>query len=324
MTDKKLQENIGGPLRFIVQTFGENSLKDSTHLCAMVSELRPDLSQEVLWLKEALDMGVGEVLLGHKYCDDLDKQIAITKARLIMQQKDVPKKTINFVLENLKFGLGWDKNIKIHDRKIEKYLQEDKMGEEKLSEAVCSNEIFKQDVDEKIKQDDKKDITNKGLINKVVFEEEQSEEDEEICEGSVAKLINSNQELISSSPKNNYIVTIFIVAFVAIMGITFYASSKTSQAYVKNIVFDIDYKKNQSEYVFKKGDFIVMNVELASKKEEEIDKEKLSYEVEDTSICNVSNEFERCRITSKNVGQTRINIYYKNRLLKNVDISFVK
>lgn len=339
MTDKKLQENIGGALRFIVQTFGENSLKDSTHLCAMVSELRPDLSQEVLWLKEALDMGVGEVLLGHKYCDDLDKKIAINKARLIMQEKDIPKKTINFVLDNLKFGLNWGKNIRINDRKIEKYLQEDKMGKEKLGEAICNDEILEEDVEEYVlkeddkedssdenflKEDDKEDSTNKNLIKKVVFEDVESEEDEEICEGAVAKVIDSNEDLISYGLKNNYIVAIFIVSFVAIMGMIFFATSKESQVYVKDVVFDIDYKKNQSKYVFKKGDFIVMNVELASKKEEEIDKEKLSYEVGDTSICKVTNDFERCRITNKGVGETSINIYYNNRLLKNIDISFVK
>lgn len=303
MSEKKLEENLGGALRFIIKNFGKNSLLDSTHVSAMISELRPNLSQEIAWLKEALDMGIGEILLDKKNTNDLNRKIAINKARLIMEENYIPKKRINFILENLKYGLKWPQNIKIKDKKIEKYLLEDNLNEEEMLDEL--DDINENDNMESNISDNENNI-NSG----------ESQED-------LHKDLQENDNTLScANKKHNYVIYVLILVFIGIIGTTIFLSLNTSQVDVTEIIFDMDYKKDESTYVFKKGDFIIMNLTLVSDKEEKIDEKNLSYVVEDTSICKVSDEFEKCRITGVGVGTTTIHVYYDNKLIKNIDISF--
>lgn len=295
MRDKKLEENLGGALRFIIKNFGENSLLDSTHVSAMISELRPNLSEELTWLKEALDMGIGEILLDKKNTNDLNRKIAINKARLIMEENHIPQKRINFILENLKYGLKWSQNIKIKDKKIEKYLLEDNLNEEEMLDEL-----------DDINENDKMENNISDNENNINSEDSQE----------------NDNTLSSTNKKHNYVIHMLILVFIGIIGTTIFLSLNTSQVDVTEIIFDMDYKKDESTYVFKKGDFIIMNLTLVSDKEEKIDEKNLSYVVEDTSICKVSDEFEKCRITRVGVGTTTIHVYYDNKLIKNIDISF--
>lgn len=303
MRDKKLEENLGGALRFIIKNFGENSLLDSTHVSAMISELRPNLSEELTWLKEALDMGIGEILLDKKNTNDLNRKIAINKARLIMEENHIPKKRINFILENLKYGLKWPQNIKIKDKKIEKYLLEDNLNEEEMLDEL--DDINENDNMENNISD------NENNINSEDSQEDLHKDSQE-----------NDNTLSSTNKKHNYVIHVLILVFIGIIGTTIFLSLNTSQVDVTEIIFDMDYKKDESTYVFKKGDFIIMNLTLVSDKEEKIDEKNLSYVVEDTSICKVSDEFEKCRITGVGVGTTTIHVYYDNKLIKNIDISF--
>lgn len=305
MREKKLEENLGGALRFIIKNFGKNSLLDSAHVSAMISELRPNLSEELAWLKEALDMGIAEVLLDNKNINDLNRKIAINKARLIMEENHIPQKRINFILENLKYGLKWSKNIKIKDKKIERYLLEYNLNEEEILNELYGINEYNQDELDDINEDNQmgNDISENNINS------QDSQEDD--------------PTLSSANKKHNYMIPLIIVVFIGIIGTTIFISLNTSNVDVTEITFDMDYKKGESTYVFKKGDFIIMNLTLESdKKEEKIDEKNLSYVVEDTSICKVSDEFEKCRITGVGVGTTTIHVYYGNKLIKNIDISF--
>ena len=295
MSDKKLEENLGGALRFIIKNFSKNSLLDSTHVSAMISELRPNLSEESAWLKEALDMGIGEILLDNKNINDLNRKIAINKARLIMEENHIPQKRINFILENLKYALKWPKNIKIKDKKIEKYLLEGNLNQEEILDEL-------DDINEN-NQMENNILDNENSMN---FQDSQE----------------NDPSLSSANKKHNYMIPLLILVFIGIIGTTIFISLNKSQVDVTEIKFDMDYKKDESTYVFKKGDFIIMNLTLESDKEEKIDEKNLSYVVEDTSICKVSDEFEKCRVTGVGVGTTTIHVYYGNKLIKDIDISF--
>lgn len=283
MSDKKFEENLGGALRFIIKNFGKNSLLDSTRVSIMINELRPNLSEESAWLKEALDLGIGEILLDNKNINDLNRIIAINKARLIMEESHIPQKRINFILENLKYGLKWPQYIKVKDKKIQKCLLEGNLNHEEILHEL--------------------DDTDENNINS-----QDSQEDD--------------QSLSIENKKHNYMIPFFILVFIGIIGTAIFIGLNTSKVEVNEIIFDMEYKKDESTYVFKKGDFIIMNLTLESDKEEKIDEKKLSYVVDDTSICKVSDEFEKCRITGIGVGTTTIHVYYGNKLIKNIDISF--
>ena len=316
MRDKKLEENLGGALRFIIKNFGENSLLDSTHVSAMISELRPNLSEELAWLKEALDMGIGEILLDKKNTNDLNRKIAINKARLIMEENHIPQKRINFILENLKYGLKWPQNIKIKDKKIEKYLLEDNLNEEEMLDELEDN------LNEEEMLDELDDINEDDNMENNISDNENNINSEDSQEDSRKDSQENDNTLSSTNKKHNYVIHVLILVFIGIIGTTIFLSLNTSQVDVTEIIFDMDYKKDESTYVFKKGDFIIMNLTLVSDKEEKIDEKNLSYVVEDTSICKVSDEFEKCRITGVGVGTTTIHVYYDNKLIKNIDISF--
>lgn len=303
MRDKKLEENLGGALRFIIKNFGKNSLLDSTHLSVMISELRPNLSEELAWLKEALDMGIAEILLDKKNINDLNRKIAINKARIIMEENHIPKKRINFTLENLKYGLKWPKYIKVKDKKIERYLLEGNLEQEEILDEIDDTKANNQ-IENKISG-------NENNINSQELQEDLLKDSQE-----------NEQTLSCENKKHNYMIPLFIVLFIGIIGTTIFISLNTSKVDVTEITFDMDYKKEESTYVFKKDDFIIMNLTLESDKEEKIDEKNLSYVVEDASICKVSDEFEKCRITGVGVGTTTIHVYYGNKLIKNIDISF--
>lgn len=287
MSDKKLEENLGGALRFIIKNFGKNSLLDSTHLSVMINELRPNLSEESVWLKEALDLGIGEILLDNKNINDLNRKIAINKARLIMEENHISPKRINFILENLKYGLKWPQYIKVKDKKIQKCLLEGNLNQEEILYEL--------------------DDTNQNNINSEALQEGSQEND---------------HSLSPENKKHNYMILFFILVFIGIIGTAIFIGLNTSKVEVNEIIFNMDYKKNESTYVFKKGDFIIMNLTVESDKEEKIDEKNLSYVVDDTSICKVSDEFEKCRITGIGVGTTTIHVYYGNKLIENIDISF--
>lgn len=303
MSDKKLEENLGGVLRFIIKNFGKNSLLDSTHLSAMISELRPNLTKESAWLKEALDLGIGEILLDKKNTNDLNRKIALIKARLIMEEKHIPKKRINFILENLKYGLKWPQYIKIKDKKIEKYILKGNLEQEEILEELYDTN--------QNSQMENNFSHNENNINSQDYQKDLLEDSQE-----------NDTSLSSTNKKHNYIIPLLIVVFIGIIGTAIFIGLNTSQVNVTEVIFDINYKKDRSVYVFKKGDFIIMNLALESDKEEKIDQNNLSYVVEDTSICKVSDEFDKCRITGIGVGTTTIHVYYGNQVIKNIDISF--
>lgn len=284
MSDKKLEENLGGALRFIIKNFGKNSLLDSTRVSIMINELRPNLPEESAWLKEALDLGIGEILLDNKNINDVNRKIAINKARIIMEENHIPQKRINFILENLKYGLKWPQYIKVKDKRIERCLLEGNLNHEEILHEL--------------------DDTDENNMNSQDLQE-------------------NDQSLSSENKKHNYVIPFFILVFIGIIGTAIFIGLNTSKVEVKEIIFDMEYKKDESTYVFKKGDFIIMNLTLEGDKEEDkIDEKKLSYVVDDTSICKVSDEFEKCRITGIGLGTTTIHVYYGNKLIKNIDISF--
>ena len=299
MSDKKLEENLGGALRFIIKNFGKNSLLDSTHLSVMINELRPNLSEESAWLKEALDLGIGEILLDNKNINDLNRKIAINKARLIMEENHISPKRINFILENLKYGLKWPQYIKVKDKKIQKCLLGGNLNQEEI--------LYELDDTNQNNQMENNISDNENNINSQDLQEDSQEND---------------HSLSPENKKHNYMIPFFILVFIGIIGTAIFIGLNTSQVDVTEIIFDMDYKKDESAYVFKKGDFIIMNLTVESDKEEKIDEKNLSYVVDDTSICKVSDEFEKCRITGIGVGTTTIHVYYGNKLIENIDISF--
>ena len=246
MREKKLEENLGGALRFIIKNFGKNSLLDSAHVSAMISELRPNLPEELAWLKEALDMGIAEVLLDNKNINDLNRKIAINKARLIMEENHIPQKRINFILETLKYGLKWSKNIKIKDKKIERYLLEYNLNEEEIL-----NELYGINEDN---QDELDDINEDNQMGNDISENNINSQDSQ----------EDDPTLSFANKKHNYMIPLLIVLFIGIIGTTIFISLNTSNVDVTEITFDMDYKKGESTYVFKKGDFIIMNLTLES------------------------------------------------------------
>ena len=301
MSSKKFEENLGGALRFIVKNFGKNSLLDSTHVSEMLHELRPNLSKESEWIKEAIDLGVVEILLENNN-DNPSRQIALQEARQMMKDKGFSKSQIKLILDSLKYALKWPQNIeKYKYDKASDYIKEDNLNQE---EALNNQN----------KTNPNNQTLNNNSNNQNTEDKNKNSQDSEQDEN------NSN----STKKVNKFLIPLFILIFIGIIGTALFVNLKSEDVYVSEIIFDIDYKKEESTYVFKKGDFIIMNLVLDSEKAVKIDDDELNYTVDDASICKVSNEFDKCRITGKSVGDTTIHIYYGNKLIKDVNISFEK
>lgn len=297
MNNKIWEEDIGVALKFIVDNFGKNALLNSSEVNAMLHELVPKLSRESKWIKEAMDLGIVEIFLEEKNIDDYNKNIAINKVKDVLKEDYIAQDRINFIVHSLTYGLGWS-NIKGDD-----YVK---------NEDDTENE--KEDFNENI---DKQHINNDNL----------NEENNQNQDNSDSNNINpedkeDKKETNIKKRKYKIIISVIILIILGGIGVGVYSKIEANKVYVKELTFDIGHKKEDSKYVFKKGDFIVMNVILEGEGTNKIYENKLSYKADDTSICNVSNEFNKCRITGVGVGETKINIYYKRYKIKSIDLKF--
>lgn len=146
----------------------------------------------------------------------------------------------------MKYGLKWPKYIKVKDKKIERYLLEDNLNHEEILDEL-------DDINED-NQTENNISDNEGDINSQDSQEDSQEND---------------HSLSSANKKHNHNIPLFILVFIGIIGTTIFIGLNKSPVDVTEIIFDMDYKKDESTYVFKKGDFIIMNLTLESNKEEE-------------------------------------------------------
>ena len=281
MRDKKLEKNLGGALRFIIENFGKSSLLDTTHIIKMTMELRPNLSEEIEYLKQGLDLGIAHIFLSRENTNNTNRRISIKRAKYIMKQNGIPKKTRKLIIESLTYGLKWPK---IKRKKISAYIKEIPIGIKEVGSFLVED------------------------ISTSIREIKPKPKDESLtCEAK------------NNSKTNPYFKWIFI----GIICITIFMFFNRKPVDVTDIAFNTKYKKEDSTYVFKKGDFIVMNLELEGKRQKQVvDKKNLSYTSANSKVCKVSNDFSKCRITGVGAGDTKINVYYNNKLIKKVHVLF--
>ena len=313
MDNKIWEENIGIALKFIVDNFGKSSLLSSSDVNSMLNELVPKSSRESKWIKEAIDLGIVEIFLEEKNIDDYNRDIAINKVKDILKEDGIAEDRINFIIYNLAYGLGWS-NIK-EDHDVED--KDDTKNEKEDFNEKQNNPNINNDKSNNNDNSNEENNQNKKESNI-------NNENEDSKDTNYPNNINSEnkKEINIKNRKYKIITSVIILIILVCIGAGIYHNIEDNKVYVKELTFDIDYKKENSKYIFKKGDFIVMDVSLEGEGSKKIDKNKLRYEVDDTSICNISNEFNKCRITVKGVGETKIHIYYKRENIESIDLKF--
>ena len=122
--------------------------------------------------------------------------------------------------------------------------------------------------------------------------------------------------------KHKFIIPLVILIIIGGLCYIGFKNLITEDVYAKEVTFDVNYKKEGSKYVFDNGDFILMDVSLGGSKNDKIDESKLSYEVDDNSICTISNQFNKCRIMGIREGTTIIHIYYGDKEIKSINLEF--
>lgn len=357
MKDNIWEESIGTSLRFIVNSFGKNALLNSNEVNAMLNELVPDSSKEANWIKEAIDLGIVEILLEKKNIDDYNRNIAINKIRVILKENYTDEDRINFIVDNLAYGLGWSNtkegyNIEDEENKEddfnenidEQHVNNDNLNKENDKNQSNINNQNQDNIDsnqdnsdsnEDNSESNKNNIDWSNIISNNIINEDidktnstndanskDSEDNEDNEDIKSDDNTNPDENINSKKKKYKIIISVIILLILGCIGVGVYNHIKSNRVYVKDITFNIAYKKEDSKYIFKKGDFIVMNISLKGENSNEIDENKLRYKVDDTSICNISNEFNKCRITGRKVGETKIHIYYKRDKIESIDIKF--
>ena len=320
MSNKISEENISVALRFIVDNFGKSTLQDANRVNAILNDLTPKLFKESKWVKEAIELGVVKILLDDRNIDALNRKLSLDKAELMMKEEHISQERISFILDSFLYGLGWtnekvDNNIKIKNSS-------------KNYEENIKKEITIEDKKEKINnlnQDNSKNLKSENYSEENDVKIDNQIKNNNPNNTEIHNDENINQKNVKENNLNNknkkYKILISLIILIAIGSMIYilFNNMGVNDVYAKEITFDVDYKIEGSKYVFKNEDFILMDVSLGGNK---IDESKLNYNVEDNSICAISNEFNKCRITEIKEGTTIIHIYYGNKEIKSVNLEF--
>ena len=282
MSKKISEENVSVALRFIVDNFGKNTLQDSNRVNAILNDLVPKLSKESKWVKEAIELGIVKILLDERNIDDSNRKLSLNRAELMMKEDHISQERINFILDSFLYGLGW------------------------TNKKANNPEITNPNVNPKTNNDDDIETTNPNVNPKT------NNDDDNI------ETINPD----AKGTKHKFIIPLVILIIIGGLCYNGFNNIGTEDVYAKEVTFDVNYKKEGSKYVFDNGDFILMDVSLGGSKNDKIDESKLSYEVDDNSICTISNQFNKCRIMGIREGTTIIHIYYGDKEIKSINLEF--
>ena len=310
------EENLSLALRFIVEKFG----KDALLILNKVKAILPDLlsnkfTTETSWVMDAINSGIVGILLNPNNTNEE----AIEKAKDVFENHYVTEIRQEYVLDCLSYALGWT-NTKVDSLDEYKAKLNKKNSKQKLN--LEKEIVFKDSIDDNNKHNEQKEPNYDEILNqqKEEYRQEPVNTNIQFNDNNLNNRNNQNQYDNSNGNKKKLLLLIPLLLIILGLGIA-KLSGGPGDVEVSDFYFTPQTKLNGTTYMIEDGETVELNLTFDAKKENKIDKNKISYSLDDNKVCNYQKQtYNKCILVGVGEGTTTLRIYYDDKEIQTINI----
>ena len=294
--------NLSLALRYIVDNFGKNTLLNPGKVEAILADLIPQSEIEINWIIDSINSGIMKVFVEGKSSDDQSRQEILEKATEIFEKYYITGLRKDYILDNISYALGWSDieidNLSEYEVKRNEKISQDKSIQSKqsiLAEDIASSEEIHNIQEDELAYDD---------------EDEEYYDEDDYPQGKKKSKLR--------------FLWILLIPILLVAGYFGYKLlSDPGDVSVSNIEFSEKYELQNDIYTFDEGKDVTLTVTLEGSKSGKIDEKKVSYALDDPSICTYRKiAYNKCELIRMSNGNTTINVYYGGEKIESIDIGF--
>ena len=131
---------------------------------------------------------------------------------------------------------------------------------------------------------------------------------------------NQNNYNDSNGNKKKLLLLIPLLLIIIGLGVTKLFSGP-GDVEVSDFYFSPQTKLNGTTYMIDKNETVQLNITLDAKNKDKIDKDKISYSLDDNTVCNYKKEtYNKCILVGVGEGTTTLRIYYNDKEIQAINI----
>lgn len=340
MTQNLRDKNLSLALRFIVERFGQDVLLNPNRVRSILMDLIPKSTMEINWIIDAINLGITKYMVNGENSNLLTREEIKRECISIFKEEHITDLRMNYILDNIYYAIGWsDKEVLGLKEYEEQYKS--KTSKNKISKSKTYEENkFIQEEQQRVlntnvsgeKTEIKKDKT---ILSKV--------ESNNIEDTSLNKYIynnrnrnnnnNNNKNNNNNNNKNNpnpkkrkkkkWVLLFLIPIILLIAGLAIKMPKQKENITISEYIFNVDYVVENNVYTFNLNEKVKLTPKLKGDNSEEIDNSKISYSIDDTSICMYTKEDGKLLFEGiSDLGSTVIKIYYDTKEIGSINVAF--
>ena len=310
------EENLSLALRFIVEKFGKDALLNQDKVKAILPDLLSNkFSTETSWVMDAINSGIVSILLNPNNTNEE----AIEKAKDVFEKHYVTEIRQEYVLDCLSYALGWT-NTKVDS--LEEYKAKVNKKNSKPKFNLEKEIVFKDNIDDNNKHNEQKEPDYDEILNqqKEEYRQEPINTNRQFNDNNLNNRNNPNQYDNSNGNKKKLLLLIPLLLIILGLGIT-KLSGGPGDVEVSDFYFTPQTKLNGTTYMIEDGETVELNLTFDAKKENKIDKNKISYSLDDNKVCNYQKQtYNKCILVGVGEGTTTLHIYYDDKEIQAINI----
>ena len=310
------EENLSLALRFIVEKFGKDALLNQDKVKAILPDLLSNkFTTETSWVMDAINSGIVGILLNPNNTNEE----AIEKAKDVFENHYVTEIRQEYVLDCLSYALGWT-NTKVDSLDEYKAKVNKKNSKPKLN--LEKEIVFKDSIDDNNKHNEQKEPDYDEILNqqKEEYRQEPVNTNIQFNDNNLNNRNNQNNYNNSNGNKKKLLLLIPLLLIILGLGIT-KLSGGPGDVEVSDFYFTPQTKLNGTTYMIEDGETVELNLTFDAKKENKIDKNKISYSLDDNKVCNYQKQtYNKCILVGVGEGTTTLRIYYDDKEIQTINI----
>lgn len=310
------EENLSLALRFIVEKFGKDALLNQNKVKAILPDLLSNkFTTETSWVMDAINSGIVGILLNPNNTNEE----AIEKAKDVFENHYVTEIRQEYVLDCLSYALGWT-NTKVDSLDEYKAKVNKKNSKPKLN--LEKEIVFKDSIDDNNKHNEQKEPDYDEILNqqKEEYRQEPVNTNRQFNDNNLNNRNNQNNYNNSNGNKKKLLLLIPLLLIILGLGIT-KLSGGPGDVEVSDFYFTPQTKLNGTTYMIEDGETVELNLTFDAKKENKIDKNKISYSLDDNKVCNYQKQtYNKCILVGVGEGTTTLRIYYDDKEIQTINI----
>ena len=310
------EENLSLALRFIVEKFGKDALLNQDKVKAILPDLLSNkFTTETSWVMDAINSGIVGILLNPNNTNEE----AIEKAKDVFEKHYVTEIRQEYVLDCLSYALGWT-NTKVDSLDEYKAKVNKKNSKPKLN--LEKEIVFKDSIDDNNKHNEQKEPDYDEILNqqKEEYRQEPINTNRQFDNTNLNNRNNQNNYNDSNGNKKKLLLLIPLLLIIIGLGVTKLFSGP-GDVEVSDFYFSPQTKLNGTTYMIDKNETVQLNITLDAKNKDKIDKDKISYSLDDNTVCNYKKEtYNKCILVGVGEGTTTLRIYYDDKEIQAINI----